>query len=471
MDKATTLVGRLVCCLVVFLSTQVLALGNGVYTITSKHSGKQVEVGNAAMGDGANVNQWPGNGHPTQHWLITATDSGYYAIINLNSGKALEVYDHGTADGDNVSQWEYWGGVAQQWQINTLANGYYSLINRHSGKALDLFNFDTADGANIAQWGYWGGDAQQWQLTKIGSIDGARYDPSTTNGAEDHWPLAGNLVTHDPTLGYENGTWWVFQTGPGIYGKWSSNGIDWNPAAAIFPNGLRWWSQYVPGHDGLDVWAPDLKFYNGRAWLYYSISTFGSRVSVIGLTSTASIAGGNWRDDGLVINTTNSNNYNAIDPDLIIDKDGAPWLTFGSWNSGIKLKRINPITMKPYGPLYSLASRSGGIEAPSIIYRQGYYYLFVSVGKCCDGVNSTYQIRYGRATDIRGPYLDKNGANMLSGGGSLLDGGNSVWVGPGGQDILNTDVIVRHAYDATDKGTPKLMISKLNWDGSGWPRY
>ena len=93
------------------------------------------------------------------------------------------------------------------------------------------------------------------------------------------------------------------------------------------------------------------------------------------------------------------------------------------------------------------------------------------MGKCCEGTNSTYRIAYGRSTDIRGPYLDKNGNNMLSGGGSILDAGNSQWVGPGGQDILNTDVIVRHAYDAGDNGRPKLLISTLNWDANGWPKY
>lgn len=460
-----------ICGLTILLSTQVLAISNGVYTISSTYTGKLVEVGAASPDNGANVNQWPANGHFTQSWLITGTGNGYYSIINMNSGKALEVYDFSTADGANISQWEYWGGTAQQWSITDRGNGNNSFINRNSGKAMDLLNWDTADGANIGQWTYWGGDAQLWKLTKVGSIEGSPWDPSSTNGAANHWPLTGNLVTHDPTITYENGTWWVFQTGPGIYGKWSSNGVDWNGAAAIFPNGLSWWSNYVPAHNGTDVWAPDIKFYNGRAWLYYAISTFGSRVSAIGLTSASSIAAGDWRDDGMVINSTSSNDYNAIDPDLIVDKDGAPWLTFGSWNSGIKLMRVNPITMKPLGSIYSIAKRGGGIEAPTVIYRQGYYYLFVSVGKCCDGVNSTYQIRYGRATDIRGPYVDKNGTDMMNGGGSLLDGGNSIWVGPGGQDILNTDVIVRHAYDATDNGTPKLLISTLNWDSSGWPRY
>jgi arabinan endo-1,5-alpha-L-arabinosidase len=291
------------------------------------------------------------------------------------------------------------------------------------------------------------------------------------SGSANHWVLTGNLGTHDPTIMLENGTWWQFQTGPGIYGKVSRNGgTNWEPLASVLSSKLSWWSQYVPNQVGTDVWAPDVEAYNGRVWMYYSISTFGSKVSAIGLLSSPTIAAGQWRDDGLVIRTTSSNDYNAIDPDLVIDANGAPWLSFGSWNTGIKLTKLGS-NMKPTGSLYSIASRSGGIEAPNIIQRNGYYYLFVSTGLCCQGVNSTYQIRYGRSTSITGPYADKNGTSMMSGGGTLLDGGNSRWVGPGGQDIEGTGVIARHAYDAQDNGNAKLLISDLRWDSSGWPMY
>lgn len=294
---------------------------------------------------------------------------------------------------------------------------------------------------------------------------------SSSGGSEYHWPITGNLGTHDPTIINENGTWWQFQTGPGIYGKVSRNGgLNWEPLASVLSSKLSWWSQYVPNQVGTDVWAPDVEVYNGRAYLYYSISTFGSKVSAIGLLSASSVAAGGWRDDGLVISTNNSSNYNAIDPDLVIDANGAPWLAFGSWNTGIKLTRLGS-NMKPTGSLYSIASRSGGIEAPTIVNRNGYYYLFVSTGTCCQGVNSTYQIRYGRSTSITGTYVDKNGTSMMSGGGTLLDGGNARWVGPGGQDIEGTGVIARHAYDAQNNGNATLLISNLRWDSSGWPIY
>ena len=250
------------------------------------------------------------------------------------------------------------------------------------------------------------------------------------------------------------------------------DGLHWEPLPSVFENKLSWWANYVPNQDGRDVWAPDIHHFNNRVWMYYSISTFGSRQSAIGLASATSIAAGDWRDDGLVINTTSANDYNAIDPNLLVDPQGDPWLTFGSWNSGIKLTRINPATMKPTGQLYSLARRDGGIEGPTLVYRNGYYYLFVSVGACCAGVDSTYRIMAGRAQQITGPYLDKNGVDMLQGGVSLVKGNDGRWIGPGGQDIHVQDdqyLIAYHVYDANDNGAPVLKIATLAWDEQGWP--
>jgi len=284
--------------------------------------------------------------------------------------------------------------------------------------------------------------------------------------------LTGNLGAHDPAIIEENGTWWEFQTGPGIYGKRSQDGRQWEPLPSLFATKFNWWANYVPNQEGRDLWAPDIHHFNGRAWLFYSLSTFGSRQSAIGLASASSILAGDWRDEGMVINTTSANDYNAIDPNLFIDPQGNPWLAFGSWNSGIKLTRLNSSTLKPTGQLYSLARRDGGIEAPTLTYRGGYYYLFVSIGTCCAGTDSTYRIMVGRSQNITGPYLDKNGVNMLQGGASLVKGNDGRWIGPGGQDIHTfngADIMAYHVYDANNKGAAVLKIATLGWDSQGWP--
>jgi arabinan endo-1,5-alpha-L-arabinosidase len=113
-------------------------------------------------------------------------------------------------------------------------------------------------------------------------------------------------------------------------------------------------------------------------------------------------------------------------PNLILDENDQPWLTFGSFWGGIKLVKLdyhtgmiskNANDMEPI--LYPLATRednSRSIEAPFIIRREGYYYLFVSFDFCCRGLESTYHVRVGRSKSITGPYVNREGVPMMQGG-------------------------------------------------------
>ena len=287
------------------------------------------------------------------------------------------------------------------------------------------------------------------------------------------WPLTGDLVAHDPTIIKQDGMWWCFTTGPGLRTKSSPDGLAWKQSAPLFDHELDWWKEYAPKKRNLDVWAPDLHQFAGRIWCYYAVSEFGRNNSAIGLKSCSSLAKADWRDDGFVIGSKRGTDaYNAIDPNLTIDADGAPWLVFGSWFDGIQLVRLDPATMKPAGEVQCLARREGGIEAPVIVHANGYYYLFVSIDKCCQGAASTYKISYGRSSGIGGPYLDKSGNELLRGGGAILEDAHDQWKGPGGQDIYqngNYWVIARHAYDANNNGKPALRIADLYWDSEEWP--
>ncbi len=166
---------------------------------------------------------------------------------------------------------------------------------------------------------------------------------------------------------------------------------------------------------------------------------------------------------------------------MILDEGDQPWLAFGSYWSGIKLRKIDPATgglSSEDETLYALAGRPrgpglpGAVEAPFIIKRDGYYYLFVSFDACCRGVESTYNIRVGRSKELTGPYLDRDGTSMLAGGGTLVLAGSERWRGPGHNAILQEDGVERlvyHAYDAESGGVSKLRIETLLWDEEGWP--
>lgn len=292
---------------------------------------------------------------------------------------------------------------------------------------------------------------------------------------EGNWDVINNNVScHDPVIIKEGakGPWWMFGTGVGIEVKSSPDGNKWTGPSKVFRVHPSWTNKYIANNPDKNLWAPDIHYYNGIYYLFYSASTFGSNTSAIGLATSRSLTSPNWIDtNGPIIKSDSSKNYNCIDPYLVFDKTGTPWLAFGSFWSGLKIIQLNPTTMRPQGNarVQSIASRNGGaIESPSIFYRNGYYYLFASIDKCCQGANSTYKIVYGRSTNITGPYLDKNGRRMMDGHYTLFDTGNQKWKGPGGQSFYGPNVMAHHAYDSEDRGWPKLLIKTIYWD-SDWP--
>jgi arabinan endo-1,5-alpha-L-arabinosidase len=289
---------------------------------------------------------------------------------------------------------------------------------------------------------------------------------------------------HDPAIIREGATYYLFASNRFaeklVPMFCSPDRRRWTLCGNVFDRVPDWAMQEVPGARG--IWAPDISYAGGRYRLYYSVSTFGKNQSVIGLATNRTLDPRSpdyaWLDEGKVVGSTPEDDWNAIDPNLAVDEKGRPWLAWGSFWGGIKMRRVEPKTGKLSGrdtELHSLASRRPrqppAIEAPFIVRRNGYFYLFVSFDLCCRGRDSTYRIMVGRARKITGPYRDKEGKPMLEGGGTQLLEGTEAWRGPGHAAVLsaaNADWLVFHAYDGTT-GRPTLQISTMVWE-DGWPR-
>lgn len=306
-------------------------------------------------------------------------------------------------------------------------------------------------------------------------------------------PLQTNIPAHDPVMIKEKDTYYMFCTGRGI-NEWSSKDlINWRHEKPVFDSAPGWVTQFVPAFKGNSFWAPDISYFNGEYYLYYAVSTFGKNTSAIGLATnkTLDVTDSNyhWIQHGMVINSVEGKDrFNAIDPNFIRDENGQPWLTFGSWWSGLKLMKLNkagmPVT-HDHTKLYSIASRNkkdfsmpdsldakGAIEAPFIYFKNGFYYLFASFDLCCRAEKSTYKIAIGRSKKITGPYVDEKGIDMLYGGGTIILRGDADWYAVGHNAVCNfggQDYIIYHAYDAHDNGKSKLQVKKMEWNKDGWP--
>lgn len=303
--------------------------------------------------------------------------------------------------------------------------------------------------------------------------------------------LTGDLAVHDPALIRQGDTFYLFSTsgggrrGGGIIPIRRSRDLhDWTLSGYVFERMPDWTSQEIPGSRG--AWAPDISHYNGRYHLYYSVSTFGRNDSAIALATNTTLDPNSpdyrWIDHGLVVRSRQGqDDWNAIDGNLVVEDENNVWLCWGSFWSGIMMRRIDPKTGKLSSEdttLHHLAGRpretppdQGAIEAPFIVRHGRYWYLFVSFDFCCRGARSTYNVRVGRAGEVTGPYIDRDGRPMTRGGGTLvIEATTPEWRGPGHQAVLQDasgDYLVFHAYDGRT-GRSALKISTIAWR-DGWP--
>ncbi|MBC8054593.1 MAG: arabinan endo-1,5-alpha-L-arabinosidase [Sphingobacteriaceae bacterium] len=311
--------------------------------------------------------------------------------------------------------------------------------------------------------------------------------------------LQTNISVHDPVMAKQGDTYYLFATGQGI-AVWSSNDFkSWKREKPVFSEAPKWAVEAIPTFKG-HIWAPDISFYNGKYYLYYSVSAFGKNTSAIGLATNQTLDPASpefkWVDHGKIIQSfPGKTNWNAIDPNLITDKKGNPYLSFGSFWDGLKLIKLNGDRMSvAENPLTipTIASRkkapvaenppavddnpkdAGGnaIEAPFILKKGKYYYLFASTDYCCKGTRSTYKMIVGRSKKVTGPYLDKSGFDLAQAGGTLLLEGDKNWYGVGHNAVYsidNRDYLIFHGYSAADVGKAKLRIETLSWDKEKWP--
>ncbi|KAM0199796.1 hypothetical protein ACHAPA_008451 [Fusarium lateritium] len=286
-------------------------------------------------------------------------------------------------------------------------------------------------------------------------------------------PVKGDTFIHDPTIVKKpDGSYLAAFTADNIGLKTSTDRTTWHDVGAAFPKGASWTTAYTKGDKNL--WAPDLSYHNGQFYLYYSASSFGTSRSAIFFATSKTGASGSWTNQGMVIESFDNSNFNAIDPNLIVDAQGKWWLSFGSFWSGIKLVELSPQTGKPINKnsLTAIAARpnnGGAVEAPYIIRHGSYYYLWVAFDSCCKGTASTYRTMVGRSTKITGPYLDRSGKSMAQGGGTEILASHGNIHGPGHPAVFtdnDADVLVYHYYNAA--GTAQLGLNLLRYE-NGWP--
>ena len=275
--------------------------------------------------------------------------------------------------------------------------------------------------------------------------------------------LDGEPYIHDPsTVVFSDGKYYTFGTGAG--GLMSEDGWTWH-SGAVRPGG------------GV---APDIIKIENRYLVSFATGGGGmsgghaSRVHTMwSKTLDPKSPDFGFHDDTVVASSDGIEDCDAIDPAFLLDPtDGRLWLSYGTYFGFIRLVELDPKTGKRVAGNQAI-NIAIDMEATAMMYRDGWYYLLGTHGTCCDGPNSTYNIRVARSRKVTGPFLDNMGIDTLKGGGKLFVAASGRFVGPGHFGLLDLGDGVQkfschYEADLDRSGRSVLDIRPLLWK-DGWP--
>jgi hypothetical protein len=243
---------------------------------------------------------------------------------------------------------------------------------------------------------------------------------------------------------------------------------------------------------GAALWAPDIRFVDGRYRLYYVVTettvTDEPNDNAIGVAFSDSPTGP-WTDSGGPVvgprrgGAGEPGNFLwTFDPSHVVGPDGTEYLFYGSYYGGIWVTQLNDDGTRAVGSPTRVAI-DNKYEGAYVVERNGWWYLFASSANCCAGPTTGYSVHVGRSRDLRGPYVDREGVPLnqsRAGGTPVLAQNGNRWVGTGHNavvtDLAGQDWTLYHAIDRSDPyltGTDginerPMLLDRLDWIG-GWP--
>lgn len=318
-------------------------------------------------------------------------------------------------------------------------------------------------------------DYQVWEFERVGAGKIALPQMVNVSGDTRNWSC--------PEIYNYKGTYYGFIMAGGITIKTSPDLHKWTKIGTVFPTAqpYDWMKDEKTGVPNGTIWAPGIYKIGDTYCVYYCQSTSGSQHSFIGLATNTTLDPADedyeWVDKGCVIHSYKGDDYNAIDPNIIIDDNNQPWLVYGSYWSGIKMRKINPNTLmldQDDETVYSLAAAQtrSGPEAGYMIKHGDYYYLFVACGSFSTG----YWNGVGRSKSVTGPFLDADGVDMMKQGATPVNSYRDGFTKCGHSSVMtDTDGKQYHVseyFKTYEDGTssPSLLsISQMIWTEDGWP--
>jgi arabinan endo-1,5-alpha-L-arabinosidase len=246
----------------------------------------------------------------------------------------------------------------------------------------------------------------------------------------------------------------------------SADLVHWKLTGTAFTNETR--PTFEPSGG---LWAPDINYINGQYVLYYSMSVWGGEWTCGIGVATADRPEGSFTDRGMLFRSNTIGVQNSIDP-FYIEEEGKKYLFWGSFHGiyGIELAD-DGLSVNPEAEKKQVA---GTAYEGTYIYKRGkYYYLFASIGSCCEGLASSYTTVVGRSDNLWGPYLNKAGQSMSDNQHEILIHKSEAFVGVGHnseivQDAAGNSWIFYHGVNVKNPQGRCLLLDQILWEND-WP--
>ena len=456
----------------------VLLEDGAIYKITSSLSNRVMESSYFGMMEGNYVQSMDWEGDLNQVWKAQRQADGTWAFQNMSTLRYLTVRRASTSKGTQlcVEQREE-GNAAQTFVVESAQTGYdeYRIRSSVSGLYLELKDNQKGVGTQIVQNEISDQTGQFWYIDKVD--DGKTKLPYTWT-QEGESQFAGCIEATK-----YNDSYYAYFMADGIGIKRSDDLVQWEYIGSVMPKptgtstqlSYAWQEEAVPGGNFV---APGAYKIGEQYCLYYAVTTEGSQKSFIGLLTNTTLdpsqADYLWEDKGIVLSSYVGDPYNCIDPNVFVDVDGQPWLVWGSWWEGIFMRKLDPSTGyldETDTQLHHLASYAPGdkgVEAPYLIYRDGWYYLFVAHGNYNAG---DYVFKVARSKSLLGPYENKEGKTAMDGYYTEVTSSQQGIINPGHASVLLDDDGTYYLVSGyrTENGSNDTFVGTLEWDENGWP--
>jgi len=246
-----------------------------------------------------------------------------------------------------------------------------------------------------------------------------------------------------------------FNSAPGLPLLTSKDLVNWTLAGHALPQ-LVPGERYASARHGEGVWAPCLRWHDGKFWIFYPDPDLGIFVT------TANSFTGPWSAPQLLLP-----GKGIIDPTPLWDDDGKAYLLHGWAKSRAGINNL--LTLRSMAPDASRLLDTEGrtlidgnklpgyrtLEGPKFYKHGGYYYVFAPAG----GVEEGWQAVF-RSRSIDGPYEVR----------TVLDQGNTPVNGPHQGAWVRAQDGADWFLHFQDKGAYGRVVhlQPMRW-ADGWP--